>query len=250
MSSSKSPARTSPVASAIQQQQHSCGRPAVREFPNILTPAPTSPMAAATHASALTLTTTVSTTIGGSSTLTSSSNDPSLIRRQPTPHGTVETTKILKTQDSNNPTWKMLNQYRVMRSLGKGTHGTVKYCEDMSKDDPTDPDYAVASPCQTLCLRQIELANLHHFLSYCSILQAIKIIKRMGNRKRLPRADGRDRTNSALSRIRHEVAVMKRCHHDHIVRLIEVIDDPRSLNVFLGTSSTPLPRRVCVLYHY
>ncbi|KAG8756581.1 hypothetical protein FRC14_002923 [Serendipita sp. 396] len=161
-------------------------------------------MAAATHASALTLTTTVSTTIGGSSTLTSSSNDPSLIRRQPTPHGTVETTKILKTQDSNNPTWKMLNQYRVMRSLGKGTHGTVKYCEDMSKDDPTDPDYA-----------------------------AIKIIKRMGNRKRLPRADGRDRTNSALSRIRHEVAVMKRCHHDHIVRLIEVIDDPRSLNVFL-----------------
>lgn len=98
----------------------------------------------------------------------------------------------------------MLNQYRITRTLGKGTHGTVKYGEDMSKD-PNAPEHQVA----------------------------IKIIKRMANRKRLPRADGRERTNTALARIRYEVAVMKRCHHDHIVRLIEVIDDPRSHNVFL-----------------
>lgn len=68
-----------------------------------------------------------------------------------------------------------------------------------------------------------------------STFQAIKIIKRQPNRKRLPRADGRERTNTALARIRYEVAVMKRCNHDHIVRLIEVIDDPRSQAVFLGT---------------
>lgn len=99
----------------------------------------------------------------------------------------------------------MLNQYRVMRLLGRGTHGIVKYGEDMSKDDPHAPNYAVA----------------------------IKIIKRMPNRKRLPRADGRDHTNSVLGRIKWEVAVMKRCNHDHIVKLIEVIDDPRSHSVFL-----------------
>jgi hypothetical protein len=59
----------------------------------------------------------------------------------------------------------------------------------------------------------------------------------MPNRRKLPRADGRDRTNTALTRIRYEVAVMKRCNHDHIVRLIEVIDDPRSQAVFLGEYS-------------
>lgn len=149
---------------------------------------------------ALTLTTTTTTT------MTSSSNDPSL-RRQPTPlpRAPVETKRILKTADTNNPTWKMLNQYRIIRLLGRGTHGTVKYGEDMSKADPRAPDFAVA----------------------------IKIIKRQPNRKRLPRADGRERTNTALARIRYEVAVMKRCNHDHIVRLIEVIDDPRNQSVFL-----------------
>ncbi|PVG04390.1 kinase-like protein [Serendipita vermifera] len=108
----------------------------------------------------------------------------------------AETTKISKTQHSNNTTWKMLNQYRVIRLLGRGTHGAVKYGEDMSKADPLDPDYAVA----------------------------IKIIKRI---------PGRGNTIITSARIRYEIAVMKRCIHDNIVRLIEVIDDPRSYAVFL-----------------
>jgi hypothetical protein len=44
----------------------------------------------------------------------------------------------------------MLNQYRVMRLLGRGTHGIVKYGEDMSKDDPHAPNYAVVST-QQVC---------------------------------------------------------------------------------------------------
>lgn len=68
-----------------------------------------------------------------------------LERRQPTPLARVpkETKKIIQTQDAKNPAWKMLNQYRVIRLLGRGTHGTVKYGEDMSKNDLRDPDYAV-----------------------------------------------------------------------------------------------------------
>jgi hypothetical protein len=42
----------------------------------------------------------------------------------------------------------MLNQYRVMRLLGRGTHGIVKYGEDMSKADPHTPNYAVVSKAQ------------------------------------------------------------------------------------------------------
>jgi hypothetical protein len=86
-------------------------------------------------------------TLTTTTTMTSSSNDPSL-RRQPTPlpaRAPVETKRILKTTDTNNPTWKMLNQYRVIRLLGRGTHGIVKYCEDMSKADPRAPDFAVVS---------------------------------------------------------------------------------------------------------
>lgn len=123
----------------------------------------------------------------------------------------------------------MLNQYRVIRLLGRGTHGIVKYGEDMSKADPKAPDYAVVSVPHVAKSVRLSL-NLYS-------LQAIKIIKRQPNRKRLPRADGRERTNTALARIRYEVAVMKRCNHDHIVRLIEVIDDPRSQAVFLGMTT-------------
>lgn len=39
---------------------------------------------------------------------------------------------------------------------------------------------------------------------------------------------------------------MKRCNHDHIVRLIEVIDDPRSQAVFLGMM-TSLSRSLSLL---
>lgn len=103
-------------------------------------PAPAAPMATTSSGTPLTLST-------SSTTMTNSSHDPSL-RRQPTPapaRAPVETRKISKTTDTNNPQWKMLNQYRVIRLLGRGTHGTVKYGEDMSKDDPKAPDYAVVS---------------------------------------------------------------------------------------------------------
>jgi SNF1-activating kinase 1 len=45
------------------------------------------------------------------------------------------------------------------------------------------------------------------------------------------------------SKIRREIAVMKKCIHQNLVRLREVIDDPASKKVYLGTSPfSPLPR--------
>lgn len=37
------------------------------------------------------------------------------------------------------------------------------------------------------------------------------------------------------SKIRREIAIMKKCTHQNLVHLLEVIDDPASKKVYLGT---------------
>jgi hypothetical protein len=36
-------------------------------------------------------------------------------------------------------------------------------------------------------------------------------------------------------KVKQEIAIMKRCNHEHVVQLREVIDDRRSKKVFMGT---------------
>lgn len=35
-------------------------------------------------------------------------------------------------------------------------------------------------------------------------------------------------------KVKQEIAIMKRCHHPHVVKLREVIDDQRSKKIFIG----------------
>lgn len=39
-------------------------------------------------------------------------------------------------------------------------------------------------------------------------------------------------------KVKQEIAIMKRCNHEHVVQLREVIDDRRSKKVFMGWSSS------------
>ena len=48
------------------------------------------------------------------------------------------------------------------------------------------------------------------------------------------------------SKIRREIAVMKKCSHQNLVRLREVIDDPASKKVYLGMSPFSLPLPLCI----
>jgi serine/threonine protein kinase len=59
---------------------------------------------------------------------------------------------------------------------------------------------------------------------------AIKIINRV-TKKRLGNYDPNEQEN----KIKREIAIMKKCHHPNIVNLIEVIDNPNSQRVYLGT---------------
>ncbi|KAG0088577.1 hypothetical protein BGZ92_005982 [Podila epicladia] len=88
---------------------------------------------------------------------------------------------------------KMINKYMVVRELGRGVHGKVKLCRDTVTDE--------------LC--------------------AIKIMDKT-TRRRLGRAQ-----ISNEQKIRREIAIMKKCIHPNVVRLIEVIDDPNARKIYL-----------------
>lgn len=76
--------------------------------------------------------------------------------------------------------------------------------------------------------------------------QAIKVVERNPRKGRnltqaLRRAQaareaGRDvpHTSSSEAKIRREIAIMKKCHHEHVVKLLEVIDDESNKKIFLG----------------
>ncbi|KAF9214245.1 hypothetical protein CPC16_000920 [Podila verticillata] len=88
---------------------------------------------------------------------------------------------------------KMINKYMIVHELGRGMHGKVKLCRDTQTNE--------------LC--------------------AIKIVDKT-TRRRLGRSQ-----ISSEEKIRREIAIMKKCIHPNVVRLIEVIDDPTARKIYL-----------------
>ncbi|GJJ08356.1 hypothetical protein Clacol_002570 [Clathrus columnatus] len=120
-------------------------------------------------------------------------------------HRVVETHTIRKSQDSrSNP---YINQYELISILGEGMHGKVMLARD------------TASPTKDKV--------------------AIKVMRRVDpHNRRLPRSSKPDvlpptAQQETESKIRREIAVMKKCTHQNLVRLLEVIDDPASKKVYL-----------------
>ncbi|KAF8924388.1 protein kinase ssp1, partial [Haplosporangium bisporale] len=87
----------------------------------------------------------------------------------------------------------MINKYMIVHELGRGMHGKVKLCRDTQTNE--------------LC--------------------AIKIVDKT-TRRRLGRSQ-----ISSEEKIRREIAIMKKCIHPNVVRLIEVIDDPTARKIYL-----------------
>ncbi|KAJ1932696.1 hypothetical protein EC988_009369, partial [Linderina pennispora] len=118
---------------------------------------------------------------------------------------------------------KMINQYMIIRELGRGTHGKVK----LAFDTVTGEYYA------------------------------IKIIDKESRDKRLrPNAarvqqrpapyatDGKHRRNRSshgylrididkMEKVKREIAILKKCNHPNVVRLREVIDDAHARRIYL-----------------
>lgn len=96
---------------------------------------------------------------------------------------------------------KVLNTYEILREIGRGEHGKVKLARDLVHDE----------------------------------LVAIKIVSRKSKKDRLLRM--RRTSHAPLgdyeTKIRREIAIMKRCDHKYIVKLKEVLDDLRLYKIYL-----------------
>ena len=109
----------------------------------------------------------------------------------------VRETKELETDYDPISGRKTINHYAIINEIGRGTHGKVKLGYD-------------------LMLRE-------HV--------AIKIVERSQGRPRLGRKG--DGGESSETKIRREIAILKKIRHENVVRLLEVIDDDRSKKVYL-----------------
>ncbi|KAJ2707636.1 hypothetical protein FB645_000613 [Coemansia sp. IMI 203386] len=100
---------------------------------------------------------------------------------------------------------KMINQYMIIRELGRGTHGKVKLVFDTVTGD--------------------------YF--------AIKIIDKESRDRRLRlganiRTHGNVRIDmDKMEKVKREIAILKKCRHPNVVRLREVIDDAHARRIYL-----------------
>ncbi|KAF8475065.1 kinase-like domain-containing protein [Kalaharituber pfeilii] len=88
---------------------------------------------------------------------------------------------------------KSINRYEIIDEIGRGTHGKVKLGRDLMSNEYV----------------------------------AIKIVERH-TRPRLGKV-----VREEDEKVRREIAILKKCRHPNVVRLIEVIDDPASKKVYL-----------------
>nr|XP_031862772.1 uncharacterized protein CI109_001784 [Kwoniella shandongensis]KAA5529844.1 hypothetical protein CI109_001784 [Kwoniella shandongensis] len=135
----------------------------------------------------------------------------------------VETQAVRVQRDQESGKW-MINQYRVLREIGHGTHGRVRLGEDLSADIPIGDDEG----------------DVGLGISAGSPFYAIKIVDRNPKKKRLTGLsrqkgkagrDGAKMLNEA--EIRKEIAIFKKVNHPNVVRMKEIIDDPESSKLYM-----------------
>lgn len=88
---------------------------------------------------------------------------------------------------------KILNNYELLKVLGKGQHGTVKLGRNLDTGESV----------------------------------AVKIVRRHPRKRRLRRTD------DPGEMIKREIAILKKARHPHVVSLLEVIDDEQWQKVYL-----------------
>ena len=94
---------------------------------------------------------------------------------------------------------KTINYYEVLREIGRGRQGKVKFA------------------------RNLEFQNKDGSEIYC----AIKIVPRASGRRRL------GRIAEPTTDVKREIAILKMARHSNVVALYEVIDDPEYKKVYL-----------------
>ncbi|KAI0833546.1 kinase-like domain-containing protein [Trametes gibbosa] len=112
---------------------------------------------------------------------------------------------------SERPLRKMINQYEFVHRVGKGQHGEVYLALDTVSDNMD-----VAIKCVSRKSKSDRMSKLR--------------------KRNLPRSSNTplvDQLGSTEHKIRKEIAIMKKLNHPHVVRLLEVIDDPLRDKIYM-----------------
>ncbi|KAJ8518669.1 hypothetical protein ONZ45_g4287 [Pleurotus djamor] len=127
------------------------------------------------------------------------------------PPGEVLTTDHLNVNYRNDKL-PMLNQYVRRNQIGAGVHGKVYLCEEVvQRSGVRGHDNG-----RYVAMKSVRRNNPRE--------EQWKLLRR----KALPMSPHLpvgDKLTTTEAKIRKEIAIMKKCRHPHIVRLIEVIDD-------------------------
>ncbi|KAH7884289.1 kinase-like domain-containing protein [Phlebopus sp. FC_14] len=127
------------------------------------------------------------------------------------PPGTVRITEELRFRYSDDRRPR-LNQYLRSHRVGRGQHGEVWVCWDLSNDR------------REVAIKAVKRNNP----------RAEKMNRlRRRNLPTSPHTPLTDKLGSLEQKIRKEIAIMKKCRHGHIVRLLEVIDDKLNERIYM-----------------
>lgn len=152
----------------------------------------------------------------------------------------------------------VINQYKITDTIGRGSYGTVR--KAVLTEDPS-VQFAVKEFGKTRLRKTYRASNLRK-------PGRGRGVGRPGNRSDPTKGDKLDKqadedANDPLNLIRHEIAILKKLHHPHVVKLIEVLDDPSKDNLYmvfdycpdgpvidikLGHKTEPLPEDIARLY--
>lgn len=94
---------------------------------------------------------------------------------------------------------RVLNTYEILKDIGAGQHGRVKLAKDLATGTKV----------------------------------AIKIVDRTGKPALMLSRLSRGKSQTQEDKIRKEIAIMKKCDHPHVVKLIEVLDAENSRKIYL-----------------
>lgn len=150
-----------------------------------------------------------------------------------------ETNRLARDVDESTGN-KIINQYMILKELGRGVHGKVKLCKDMESG-------------QFVAIKIVEKNSsrrgmgsrfsFHHRLSVSS--QAAVASQSIGSNVDPGESSSSGVGGSAISlacmpplnphyeKIRKEIAILKKCNHPNVVLLKEVIDDPAAEKTYL-----------------
>ena len=133
-----------------------------------------------------------------------------------------ETSHLVKTVDPQSGQ-KMINNYLIVRELGRGVHGKVKLCQEVpsTSSGSQSPADSLSRPVY-YAMKIMRRQSRKKFTS-------LSRNGRPGHLPNQPSTAGRSESDKIL----REIAIMKKCNHPHIVQLHEVIDDPATEKIYL-----------------